>query len=176
MNFPTDLQDIYKEGRLSLFVGAGISKSCNLPDWEKLCHIIIENAWDDSWGSVKDFVKTKSPLDSMRIVRDRLGSNFEDIVYKCLYQNKITYSETIKAISELVNIKHICSYNYDDLLEHSLAFNNRKFRVSTKNNTFDPDKYADIDTVIYHPHGFIPQSSYNESDDAIKNYTSELLS
>jgi hypothetical protein len=131
------VREAYKNGRLSLFIGAGVSASCKLPDWEALCRQVIMEAYTkegDGWGQNFHEVKrasaiAKGPLAAMRIARRRTGARFNEIVRSRLYSDSPTMSETVFALSKMKTVRHVLTYNYDDLLERAWKNANTPFRV-----------------------------------------------
>lgn len=71
-----ELKTLHREGRLCLFVGAGVSRSCGLPDWPALSRAVIEAAWPDrvqmydyEYIALRSALNKASPLDAMRHAR-----------------------------------------------------------------------------------------------------------
>ena len=79
------------EEHLSLFIGAGVSRSCGLPSWEDLAAKIVEKVWPNSVQQDYAAVNTRralnegSPLDSMRLARRALQDRFDDVLRQVLY-------------------------------------------------------------------------------------------
>ena len=101
-------------------------------------------------------VSNQNPLDAMRIARRVQGNNFNSVVSKCLYSTGVHLSKTVESIVSLHNVRRICCFNYDDLLED--AYNNKgmKFRSLTEGDKLLPEGE---EILILHPHGFLPRTS-----------------
>src|SRR6266404_2070454 len=117
------LKKLHLDGKLCLFVGAGISKSCGLPDWNALSVRVIEETWPDRSQGIDLFSKYErstrakySPQDAMRMARRKLGQQFNSVVSKCLYAEAAGLSPTVESVVSLRNVRRIISSNYDDLL------------------------------------------------------------
>jgi hypothetical protein len=128
------LKKLHRDGKLCLFVGAGISKSCGLPDWNVLSAMVIKETWPDT-GKFDVFSKLErsarssySPRDAMRMPRRKLGQQFNSIVSKCLYLEATALSSSLEAIVSLHNVRRIISSNYDDLLEEGYTKRGVGFR------------------------------------------------
>jgi hypothetical protein len=152
----------YRDGRLALFVGAGVSKSCKVPLLQELAEKVVEAAWRMDRGTSRAAVLAhrRSILShdartALRLASERLKDQFLRNVYNALYGSMTTLplSDTVKAITELDNVHEICCTNYDNALE--LAFNEADLNCSpvTSMEKFD---HPDNGTIIYHPHGYLP--------------------
>lgn len=156
-----DLKRHYDDRKLSLFVGAGVSKSCNLPDWSELSSKIIKEVWavNSTWdfgnASIQYYFKDSEPIIAMRRARHKVGAKFNDLVREKLYDNpEIKISETVKAIVSLKKFNSICCFNYDDLLEEGFYSVNAEVAPIIEGDKFDLDMSG---FQIFHPHGFLPR-------------------
>ena len=63
------LKKLHQDGKLCLFVGAGISKSCGLPDWNELSVRVIEETWPDR-GEIGDalFLAEHNSIELTRVI------------------------------------------------------------------------------------------------------------
>lgn len=153
----------YDAGRLALFVGAGVSKSCGLPLWRELADRILARWIVDDPDLIKQTgveakracLLAKDPLESMRVVRNSLGDHFIDIVKKCLYQKTPSPSKLISAIAKMEKVMSICTFNYDDVLERAIRRANRHCLARVAGS---PLLRHCSQCVVYHPHGYLPQS------------------
>jgi hypothetical protein len=154
-----ELRRVYSEGKLALFVGAGVSVSCGLPDWKRLAEKVIEQTWPRSiqpyaHPMIRHAVGQKNPLDSMRIVRQRLKQQFNDMVRQALYDNGTVVSDLVMAIVTLQHVRRICCYNYDDVLEDALDRTQKEYYTVYQG---DQIPFLSNALVIFHPHGYLPR-------------------
>jgi hypothetical protein len=156
-----DLRAAYEQGKLCLFVGAGVSNSCGLPNWEKLAKEVIDRTvWRNRSDNplmpilLQRTLDTKAPLESMRYARLQLGGDFLSTVTKALYGSKITESATVKAIVGMLKVRMICCFNFDDVLEYAFEAEKRQCKTVIEG---DEIPFLSNDTVIFHPHGYLPR-------------------
>ncbi len=155
------LKALHRDGRLCLFVGAGISKSCGLPDWQTLSARVIEEAWPvadqgDIFRKLELSTRSMdSPLDAMRMARRKLGQQFNSVVSKCLYADAGNLSSNVEAIVSLQNVRRICCTNFDDCLEEGYVASRTRFRTLVRG---DDLPLNDDNVLIFHPHGFLPRT------------------
>lgn len=160
MSSQTELGQYHRDGKLCLFVGAGVSMSCGIPGWDTLSKLVIETAWPNREKRF-DFERLKArvdiallnPLDAMRMARRQLKGDFSSAVSKCLYSKEVTLSETIEAIISLSNVRRICCFNFDDLLEKAYGKKGVKYCALTAGDAFPRN---DAQVLVFHPHGFLP--------------------
>jgi hypothetical protein len=161
------LSKALQEGYLTLFIGAGVSKSAseNFPDWYKLVHECctrLSVTLDQKKKSNNKYLREK-----MEIVENRCkeqGHKYSIIVRESLYKDvnydlSIMKSDILIALGSLImgsvrgSIKNVFTYNYDDLLEWYLEFHGFMTQIVTK----FPQLIKRSDVNIYHPHGFLPR-------------------
>jgi NAD-dependent SIR2 family protein deacetylase len=130
--------------KLSIFVGAGISASCGLPDWACLLN---------SLRSQLEFegLQINESDDVANLARDLFDSEFNAKVASCLYKNGLDISESALSIARS-GVRSIICFNFDDILEeifqtegipHKAVLNGEKFNLNND------------DTTIFHPHGYL---------------------
>lgn len=159
------------ENNFSLFLGAGVSMSANLPSWWNLLNDMIDTCKQKEFkdGDIEKLTKVcyNSSIVMGRFVRMMMEkkSNDEDY-YQCLhdalYGGISAYrSPLIDEICNLVDSKKsqaqsIITYNFDDVMERALRKRGiRNYSVFGQNQ---PQRFF----PIYHVHGFIP---YANKDD-----------
>lgn len=158
------LKKLHQDGRLCLFVGAGISKSCGLPDWDALSVRVIKEAWPDTrrydlFSGIERSTRAKySPLDAMRMARRKLGEEFNSVVSKCLYAEALSFSSLLESTLSLRRVRRIICTNYDDLLEQGYTNLGTKCRPMVQGDDLPLDS---DEVLIFHPHGFLPQHTYS---------------
>lgn len=127
-----------------MFVGAGISASCGLPDWGCLLNALRLQLEIEG-------VKINEADDIANVARDRFGSEFNPKVASCLYENGLDISESALSVTRS-GVRSIVCFNFDDILEetfqtegipHKSVLNGEKFNL---NNSY---------TSIFHPHGYL---------------------
>ncbi len=162
----------HENGRLSLFVGAGFSKSCRLPRWEELVRKVVEHAWPTrDFGSVAKaeahrkgvFQQGLEAAVDLAEVRGGPGENFVKVVKECLYGNMeaLQLSDTARATASMENVREICCLNFDNLLEAGY----QQERTEVVATPVVRDKHVPENpnvVVIYHAHGYLPHGSRDD--------------
>jgi SIR2-like protein len=167
MSIEAELKRFHTDGSLSLFVGAGVSVDCGLPDWTTLSKLVVERAWPGKTKGI-DFqqlmkridMSSLNPLDSMRMARRELGAEFNSVVTACLYEKGAASSRLVQAIVALKNVRRICCFNYDDLLEDAYSKAGVSFRRLIVGEQIPVDGQ---EILIFHPHGFLPRNNHSSS-------------
>lgn len=146
------LRDLNARGRLALFMGAGISMGCGLPSWRKLVRRVLNETWKRDPQLVEVLLAERSILGA-RYAKQKAAKTFNRIVHKCLYEGDITISPCVQAIARS-GIRHICNFNFDDLVEDALLANGIDPVVATPGENFE-SKHDRI--TVFHPHGMLPR-------------------
>lgn len=153
------------EEKFSLFLGAGVSMSANLPSWWNLLKAMIDHCKQKHFKE-EDIEKLTTVCYNSSIVMGRFvrmmmdkKSNDEDY-YKCLhdalYGGISAYtSPLIDELCRLVKVKNsqaqcIITYNFDDVMERALM------DKGIKNYPVFGQNHPQSNFPIYHVHGFIP--------------------
>ena len=182
-----EIREAYDRGKLCLFVGAGVSKGCHLPDWKELAKRVIVKAFAPKpvplgqtaayaagrairpvvERNLTHVVQQIEPIESMRLAKRRLGNDFVEVVAKCLYPRRsdLVLSDTISAIVSLSGIRRIVCFNYDDLLEQAFEVGQRPYRCVLEGNSI---AFLSDDTLIFHPHGYLPQADRQTAAATVK--------
>ncbi len=137
------LRSLNRRGRLALFVGAGVSVGCGLPDWDGLLRALARRANLDL-----STVKLDQVADT---ARQHLGEDFNEAVADCLYQNDVVISETMRAIVKS-GVRRFATFNFDDLLEEALHMESVEHKVVLNGESFN-NNYPGC--LIFHPHGIL---------------------
>jgi SIR2-like domain len=156
------LRKLHADGKICLFVGAGVSKSCGLPNWEQLAERILEETWPDR-GGIADVLRSSerrarskySPIQAMRMARQELDERFNSIVFKCLYRHAPIVSPTVEALTTFVNVTRVLCSNYDDVLEEAYRTRGIKCRSLKPDDSLPLN---DNEVFVLHPHGFLPRN------------------
>lgn len=170
------LRAAYARDSLALFLGAGVSKSVQFPDWNDLVkrvaiklfeRLAASRLTDREKDEAYEYFQSRipaSPLIVARLLRDSLGDDFTEQVRDALYTgaSASAMSPLIKAIGSLcvprrdrVGLAAVVSYNYDNLLQSELNTRNVPFRVVLS----DGDEPLSGQLPIYHVHGFLERGS-----------------
>lgn len=177
----TELRTRYMTGKLALFLGAGVSVSCGLPDWNQLASSVVDEAIfvDPHIGGPgqvylpvgsyqRVYLKKLPPIEALRIVRAKLGPKFPAAVQRALYKQTPSTSLTVSKIVALSACSRICNFNYDFLLQLELSKASRVFTTVVERTPFS---FLQPETLIFHPHGFLPGESdtqdFSPSSDVI---------
>lgn len=173
-----NIRQQYRKGKISLFLGAGVSCSVGFPDWNTLLNSLYTNfvnrVVDNSTtsNSTKKYIISNftninggSALSAARYLKEGLSryktnSDFIDLIKESLYKVKPTQSPLIIAIVNLCKsrrgnmpIKSIVTYNFDDYLEKSINDAGLNYALICN----DEDESETQGLSIYHVHGFIPK-------------------
>lgn len=121
------LHKAYKQGRLVVFVGAGVSANSGVPTWESL----IDALRDDL---PNNFKYEKDDLKVAQIYKDSHGQkNYIEKVRDVLKDGRTSYNPIHQAILDL-NPIHIITTNYDDLIEQSIQADCKQYEVISKDS------------------------------------------
>jgi hypothetical protein len=184
INIPEQLLADYCDGIVCLFVGAGVSKGCGLPDWKELAGEVVRTLPrkpGPPLGSIsaaiargqrpppdpnalttekKDVLAQEDPLLSMRYARSAGDIDVCSLVRRCLYARSIELSKTVLEIPLLDKVKRICCFNYDDVLDRAFAKKGRTYLPLFQSDRIPLEA---MQAIIFYPHGFLPdpnRSSY----------------
>lgn len=83
------------------------------------------------------------------------------MVKQALYANAPVVSDTLRAITRLSNIRRICTFNYDDLLETALLDAGRSYSTICEGDALN---LLTEQLLIFHPHGFLPRKPSSRYD------------
>jgi len=174
--YTTSLRTAFTEDRLSLFIGAGVSRSADYPDWPALVRRLATRVFNNHSATplnpeeheeIQKFFESEvpaSPLIVARLLRNSLAGGFADAVRGALYEGTSTpaTSPLIASLGALcmpqrgrLGVQAVVNYNFDDLLESELERRAIAHRVVLS----DSDKPARTELPIYHVHGFLPRKS-----------------
>lgn len=165
----------FQQGNVVLFLGAGVSKSTNMPDWyELLKGMCASNGWKPE--DIEKLIQEYNGSDIVlgRLIRLLLNLKSTDSEYMRRIRDNLYSGNTLKEESKLVDtlckliktgkVESIITYNYDDIMEYSLRKKGQKCYPVCGNNT--PENMF----PIYHIHGYIPR------DDKSLNLSTPILS
>lgn len=168
-----NLRTAYRNDKLVLVLGAGLSLTFGIPDWNSLLqklmvHTIEERNKDsNALSRLYNKIFSPNPLISARYLQDyfeKHDSSFEKLVRDVMYQNidknsdSPVFDEIVKmcvAPGKSPNINSIVTYNFDDILEHKLQKTNLDIPFKSVYGIGMEIKNEEL--PIYHVHGFLPE-------------------
>lgn len=188
----SEVVEKFRDGRLSLFLGAGVSSSAGLPSWDTLLNRLFvsmltpneESA--DKGEHINSIVQRLRQIDGpsaltlARYIRKGMSAGsgternqFIESVTTQLYELRdrrfSLASELIREIVSLcaptrsgAKVRAVITYNFDDLLERVLRDRDIAYRT-----IFEEQELAEPEELpVYHVHGFLPEnrSEYSNLD------------
>lgn len=160
------------QGRLGLFLGAGVSIPFGLPSWQELVRSVAEEAGDTNLAENFDPIKKAGAI---KIKYFSESKDFNAAVSRALYRGRtldfaeISQNKMLQAIGSLVmssrrgSAAKVFTLNFDDLLELYLEFHGFTTAV-----IHDGCHWAqNEDVVIYHPHGYLPLGHDDASSEIV---------
>ena len=155
----------YQQNNSVLFLGAGISASANVPNWNNLLKGLLS---ENESICRKDFDDIFKEMDYSNLMMARYIqkiSNIEKLslvekVRGLLYSAAKQGSELIEVVCKMVinqeKVRSIITYNYDTLIEDNLTLRGKRCFSVYKNNR---DKGYSF--PVYHVHGVVFRESSN---------------
>ena len=170
-----NLKEAFRNGKLCLVLGAGISSDYGIPNWNDLLQrLLMEDIEEEPKNAIilsKLFSKifNPSPLIAGRYLQSifsekTIHQKFEKEVRKSLYSSYKTDYQS-KIVEEIIrlciapgkspNLDSIITYNYDDIIEQTLKDKNLDIPYeSIYGQAIDVE---DNKLRIFHVHGFLPR-------------------
>ncbi|GLX79478.1 hypothetical protein tinsulaeT_28180 [Thalassotalea insulae] len=167
-----------KRSRITLVVGAGISKDFKLPDWGALLDALWSGDTPPEGYDTLPAKKQATILFSKKFnsSQENLKKAVKHALYKNAKTNFIELHENLllSSIASLVmsssrgSASNVINFNYDNLLEIYLSYFG--FTCDSVSNpvTWESNK----DVKIYHPHGFLPFNDKNDSSEIVLDTSS----
>lgn len=161
------------DGRIGLFLGAGISRDYGLPDWKMLLSDLCVKhgepppAKGDNLVTLGGYIRAK-------YYNNKTPAFLKDVKDILFGPAKVDFArlrqiDTLAAIGAMAmsskrgSAGKIFTLNYDDLLENYLEFHG-----FTTTSVVDGNHWAsNDDVVIYHPHGLVPLAAARPGSDDI---------
>ena len=166
------LADCLHDGKITLFLGAGVSFAFGLPGWKDLVNRILNKA---KLNKLPDDCNTDQIYqgieDAVCIIGEQAVRNEVKIaLYQTvnldelnIFQNKLLLTMLSLLLGKRRgNIRQVVTYNYDSMLEWFLV----KFGLDVKCIYILPEIEGNEDVRIYHPHGFRPHPTMSEWADS----------
>lgn len=168
-SFVGNIKQKYLNQNLVLVLGAGVSTSCGIPNWNKLLQLLLSKSFEEDTGvsevyaDIFDSVFKPNNIITGRYLSNYFSDkNFESFVRKSLYPKNLTKSKLISEIAKFCTFKKnsaqlnsIVSYNYDDILEENIRLEDNP--LSFKPIFSEYESQNNIELLIFHVHGFLPQ-------------------
>ena len=156
-----------KNNRISLFLGAGVSKSAGSVNWEELlnelCKVRGLNI-ENKGKIISDIQKGRYILEDYRGEQNVFCEDLRKILYEGIKQGRKEEKKQklIKSIASLVtntqvNLESVITFNYDDLLEQEITLNPQKYKkgcISIYQESVTVDRN---NIFIYHVHGYLSE-------------------
>lgn len=168
------------EDKLIIFVGAGISKNSNLPDWDQLIKVFV-NKLNYPINEGKEL----SSDDYLKIPQYYYNI-FGNEEYKKVIREELDVERQPNDIHELIfklNPKHIITTNYDRLLENTIIEQRMLFDVISKDKDlldFKKGNYIikmhgdikELDNIVLKENDYL---NYSQNHILIETYIKSLL-
>lgn len=169
-NYINEVREKYIKGELVLVLGAGVSISCGLPDWDKLLQLLLAKTFEkdqssaDTLANIFDSVFNLNNLIVGRFLDGYYkGKDFQSEIRNTLYSNLKKVNSTL--VEEIVNmcsegkdstkLDSIITYNFDDILEEAIKTKSEHVHFRSIFNEFKSQTENDL--FIYHVHGYLPR-------------------
>lgn len=179
----SNLTKAFKDEKLVLVLGAGISLEFGIPTWDSLLQKLMvhtiekDNEISTLLSNLFNKIFTPNPLIAGRYLQDYFENNnssFENMVRDVLYKKveKDTKSSLLEEIVRLCvapgkspNLDSIITYNFDDILEYKLE--KTEMDIPFKSIYGIGMDVRNDELPIYHVHGFLPQNKKLDKLNAI---------
>ena len=183
MNLDDKIRYIKKardEDKLIIFVGAGISKNSDLPDWEQLIKVFVDKLnYPISEGN-------KLSSDEYLKIPQYYYNIYGNEEYKKVIKEELDVERQPNDIHELIfklNPKHIITTNYDRLLEYTVVEQRMLFDVITKDKDLLDSKKSkyiikmhgdikELDNIVLKENDYL---NYSQNHILIETYIKSLL-
>ncbi len=156
-----NLHEASQQGRLVVFVGAGVSVNSGVPAWEELINALKEEL-PDNLKSVTDDLKIAQIYKDTRGTKDYLEK-----VRTVLKDGKVTFNHIHQAILQL-NPVHIITTNYDDLLEQAILNEFKQYDVISQDKDLPYYRYPN---KLVKMHGDFNSGNIVLSEEDYYNYS-----
>ena len=163
------LHMLNRRGRLALFVGAGVSFGCGFPTWTELIDLITERAYPRTNPESRAVLAKLDTIPRTRLLKSKLKHRFKETVADSLYSQPYQLSDAIQQLA-MAGIQHICTYNFDELIEEALQLADVEFNSITSGEAFNSNFRG---TVVFHPHGLLTASMDRDEAQATSIVLSE---
>jgi hypothetical protein len=163
------LRSLNSRDRLAIFVGAGVSFGCGLPTWSELIDRLIERAFPRARPEVRQALEGLALIPRTRLLRNKLGARFNEIVADSLYATAFQLSDAVRQIAAC-GARRMCVYNFDDVLEEALQLADVEFNSVCAGEPLNGNFSG---TTVVHPHGYLTSTMTPEESRATTLVLSE---
>lgn len=174
------IKEASEKNKLIIFVGAGVSKNSDLPNWEELIKVFVKRLN----YPIKDGKDISS--DEYLKIPQYFYNMHGDEKYKEIIREQLDHTKEPNRINELIfelNPKHIITTNYDQLLENTVIVNRMLFDVVCKDkDLLDSEKsnyiikmhgdIKDLDNIVLKENDYL---NYSQNHILIETYIKSLL-
>lgn len=174
------IKGVKDENKLIIFVGAGISKNSNLPDWEQLIKVFIKKL---NYPNRED---EKLSSDEYLKIPQYYYNTYGKEEYEKVIKDELDIEVQPNDIHELIfklNPSHIITTNYDRLLEDTIIEQRMLFdRVSKDKDLLDSKKsnhiikmhgdIKDLENIVLKENDYL---NYSQNHILIETYIKSLL-
>lgn len=160
----------FRTGRLSLFLGAGVSSALKLPLWDTLVDQLAVEVYQELGRS--DHSEVTKRARRLGFANTMMIRHLENVLpqatdFRRRIQGKLYQTFNEEGVAALIGpicdhflsgpnpVRHVVTYNFDNALERCLKRRGRPtYSVVHSSRSYPANMESDIH--IYHPHGFIP--------------------
>ena len=128
------LQEASNQGKLVVFVGAGVSANSGVPNWANLIKS-FKDELPDNIGKETDYLKVAQIYKNTRDKKDYITK-----IREVLKDGNVAYNPIHNAILQL-NPNHIITTNYDNLIEQSIQANYKQYDIIRKDSDLPDYRY-----------------------------------
>ncbi len=161
---------IFSFGRISLFLGAGVSQDAGLSGWDTLLNDMVDQLHSLKEISHNEVTAIMHDTGNSLLLKARYlkhlcnerDISLVDLLRNALYRREVKESQLVNALVKSIetgNVSEVITYNYDDLLERAL--DKGDFSYSTLDMQSRPNPGY---MPIFHVHGFISREKDNSFD------------
>lgn len=158
------LHEASLQGRLVVFVGAGVSANSGVPTWREL----MDSLKDDLPKSLSD---DKDDLKIAQIYKDSHGyKDYIEKVRTVLKDGKVACNPIHHAILQL-NPVHVITTNYDDLIEQAIQIDYKQYDIISQDNDLP---YYRFPNKLVKMHGDFKTGNIVLAEEDYYNYASKF--
>ena len=149
-----------------IFVGAGVSASAKIPDWQSLLKNLLDGGSKiplDEFDNVYSSMDGSNLEKSLEIDKNAIVEKIRQVLYpNTNYQESCLITTICELIIQQKNLRSVITYNYDTLIEECLKKKDKSCFSVYKNNRDESNSFP-----IYHVHGIVFRNGKNEQPEDI---------